>query len=86
MFTGVGTAARVIVDLEIAPENYKFVEDLTHLDVVWGWDSRCEVYDHVIDRFNGIEMTRGREEAGYRRRAANYVESLGLVNSCDRQS
>lgn len=86
MFTGVGTAARVIDDLQIDPENYKFIEDLSHLDVVWGWDSRCEVYDHVIERFNRIEMTRGREKAAYRRRAANFVANLGLMNSCDIRS
>ncbi|XP_028968771.1 lipase member J [Galendromus occidentalis] len=83
MISGVQTAKKVIDYLNIEPENYKLVNDFTHLDVIWGWDSRCWIFDDIVERFNNIEMTRGQERIEYRGRAVAYVESLNLENNCD---
>ena len=83
-YVGVATAMSVVKELGLKESDYLMIEGnkLEHHDVVWGWDARCWVYDHLLERMERIESSRSEERLYHRRNMKAYVKCLPFENAC----
>lgn len=82
VFTGHQTALNVIAELNAT--DYKFIDgdNLSHLDAVVGFDTRCWTLNDILTKFERLENRRGRARRKYRRKVASFVDSLQFEDGC----
>ncbi|XP_003743442.2 gastric triacylglycerol lipase [Galendromus occidentalis] len=83
-YFGVATAQSLIKDLGIKDSDYKMIDGngLEHHDTVWGWDARCYVYDHLLDRLDALESSRSLIRKVFRQRMSRSAKSLPFEDGC----
>lgn len=75
-------------DLRLSPSRgvhtFKLLkpESMYGIDIMWGWDARCWVYDDLISEFDTIEFRRDTDRWEYRGRMQDYQEELPYGKPC----
>ena len=67
---------------ELKPSDYKFNDDVTHLDALIGTHSRCYHLDSFVTKLKVLENDRSVEHREHRKKVNSFLQSLPFEDGC----